>query len=148
MTISPPFVNRLSIKYGIHDSTQPYRPLWPVTRIVLFLFFTSILCSERFYCALNFVDTVSVRELQLFLIFSNYGIYLHEEISELFNYISVSSKSGLESREYGLRDPSSWPRGTFYQQKLALSSPINGGSSVGVVRSWTQATELCFFVSH
>jgi hypothetical protein len=33
-----------------------------------------------------------------------------------------SSGSGLEMREYGRRDPSRWPRGTLYPQKLALAS--------------------------
>jgi hypothetical protein len=32
-----------------------------------------------------------------------------------------NSGSGLESREYGRRDPSRWPRGTVYPQKLALN---------------------------
>jgi hypothetical protein len=32
-----------------------------------------------------------------------------------------SSVSGLESREYGRRDPSRWSRGTLYPQKLALN---------------------------
>jgi hypothetical protein len=32
-----------------------------------------------------------------------------------------------------------WPRDTPYPQKLALSSPTSG--VVGIVRSWTQATE-------
>jgi hypothetical protein len=41
-----------------------------------------------------------------------------------------SSCSGLESREYGRRDPSHWPRGTLYQQKFTLTSPTNGGRSV------------------
>jgi hypothetical protein len=40
-----------------------------------------------------------------------------------------SSGSGQESREYGRRDP----------------SPINGGRSVGIVRSRTQATEFFFY---
>jgi hypothetical protein len=53
-----------------------------------------------------------------------------------------SSSSGLETRKYGSRDPSSWPRGTLYQQKLALSSPTSGGHSVGIVRSRTQAMEF------
>jgi hypothetical protein len=53
-----------------------------------------------------------------------------------------SSGSGLESREYGRRDPSRWPRGTLYPQKLALTSPISGSRSVGIVRSLTQATEF------
>jgi hypothetical protein len=50
------------------------------------------------------------------------------------------SGSGLEIREYGCRDPSRWPRGTLYPQKLALS----GGRSVGIVHSRTQATEFSF----
>jgi hypothetical protein len=49
---------------------------------------------------------------------------------------------GLENREYGSRDASRRPRGTLYPQKLALTSPTNGGRSVSVVRSWTQATEF------
>jgi hypothetical protein len=56
-----------------------------------------------------------------------------------------SSGSGLENREYGRRDPSPWPRGTLYPQKLALTSPTSGGHSVGIVRSRTQTTEfVCF----
>jgi hypothetical protein len=31
-----------------------------------------------------------------------------------------NSGSGLELWEYGRKDPSRWPRGTFYQQTLAL----------------------------
>jgi hypothetical protein len=56
-----------------------------------------------------------------------------------------SSGSGLESREYGRRDPSRWPRDTLYPQKLALISPTSGGRSVGIVRSRTEATEFSFF---
>jgi hypothetical protein len=52
------------------------------------------------------------------------------------------SGSGLNSREYGRRDPSRLSRGTLYPQKLALTSPIIGGRSVGIVRSRTQATEF------
>jgi hypothetical protein len=55
--------------------------------------------------------------------------------------------TGLERREYGRRDPSRWPRGTLYQQKLALTSPTSGGRSVGIVRSRTQATEFSFFMT-
>jgi len=29
----------------------------------------------------------------------------------------------------------------LYPQKLALTSPTGGGRSVGIVRSWTKATE-------
>jgi hypothetical protein len=32
-----------------------------------------------------------------------------------------SSSSGLESREYGRRDPSRWPRGTLYPQKVGTN---------------------------
>jgi hypothetical protein len=49
-----------------------------------------------------------------------------------------SSGSGLEIREYYRRDPSRWPRGTLYPQKLALTTPTSGGRSVGIV----QATEF------
>jgi hypothetical protein len=59
-----------------------------------------------------------------------------------------SSGSGLESREYGCRDLSRWPRVSFYPQKLALTSPISGGRSVGIVRSRTQATEFSLVFSH
>jgi hypothetical protein len=52
------------------------------------------------------------------------------------------SGSGLEIRVYGRRDPSRWSRSTLYPQKLALTSPISGGRSVGIVRSLTQATEF------
>jgi hypothetical protein len=55
--------------------------------------------------------------------------------------------SGLETREYGRKDPSRWPRGTLYQQTLALTSSTSGGRSVGIVRSRTQATEFSFFSS-
>jgi hypothetical protein len=57
-----------------------------------------------------------------------------------------SSGSGLEIREYGRRDPSRWPRGNLYPQKLAPSSPTSGGPSVGRVRSRTRATEFMCYV--
>jgi hypothetical protein len=52
-----------------------------------------------------------------------------------------NSGSGLENRDYGRRDTSRWPRNTLYPQKLALTSPTNGGCLVGKVRSRTEATE-------
>jgi hypothetical protein len=55
-----------------------------------------------------------------------------------------SSGSGLERREYGSRDPSRWPRGTLYAQKLALTSLTSVGRSVDIVLSRTQATEFSF----
>jgi hypothetical protein len=53
-----------------------------------------------------------------------------------------SSGSGLEIREYGRRDSSRWPHGTFYLKKLSVTSPTSGGYSFGIVRSRTKATEL------
>jgi hypothetical protein len=36
----------------------------------------------------------------------------------------------------------------LFPEKLALTYPTSGGRSVGVVRSWTQATEsVCLFLS-
>jgi hypothetical protein len=58
-----------------------------------------------------------------------------------------SNGSGLEIREYCCKDPSRWPRGTLYPQKLALTSPTSGCRSVGVVHSRTQATEFSFSTS-
>jgi hypothetical protein len=55
-----------------------------------------------------------------------------------------SSGSGLESREYGRRDPSRRPRGTLYPHNSALTSPTSCGRSVGIIRSRTQATEFSF----
>jgi hypothetical protein len=55
-----------------------------------------------------------------------------------------SSGSGLESREYGRRDPLRWPRDTLQPQKLALTSPTSGGCSFGIVCLGTKATEFFF----
>jgi hypothetical protein len=52
--------------------------------------------------------------------------------------------SGLEILEYGRREPSHWPRGIFYPQKLTLTYPAWGSRSVGIVRSQTQATEFFY----
>jgi hypothetical protein len=53
-----------------------------------------------------------------------------------------TNDSGLEIRQYGRRDPSRWPRGTLYPQKLTLASLTSGGSSVGIVGSRIQVTEF------
>jgi hypothetical protein len=50
------------------------------------------------------------------------------------------SGSGLESREYGRRDPLCLPRNILNPQKLALTSSSSGGPSVGIVPSQNQAT--------
>jgi hypothetical protein len=57
-----------------------------------------------------------------------------------------SSGSGLESREYGRRDPSCWPSGTLYTQKLALTSTTSGNRLVGIVHSRTEAMEFSSFL--
>jgi hypothetical protein len=55
-----------------------------------------------------------------------------------------SSGSALERREYGHRDPSRWPHGTLYLQKLEVTSPTSGGRSISIVHLRTQATEFSF----
>jgi hypothetical protein len=47
---------------------------------------------------------------------------------------------------YDRRDPSRWPRGTLYPQKLALTPSTSGSRSVGIVLSRTQATEFNLFL--
>jgi hypothetical protein len=56
-----------------------------------------------------------------------------------------SSGSGLEERDYVRRDPQRWPSGTLYPQKLALTSQTRGGRSIGIVRSWNNATEFSIY---
>jgi hypothetical protein len=53
-----------------------------------------------------------------------------------------SSGSSLENWDHGHRDPSRWPRGTLYTQKLALTSLTSSGHSAGIIHSQTQATEF------
>jgi hypothetical protein len=55
-----------------------------------------------------------------------------------------SSGSSPEIQKYGHGDPSRWPCGTLYPQKLALTSPTSGGHSVRIVCSQTQAMEFSF----
>jgi hypothetical protein len=58
--------------------------------------------------------------------------------------IKNKTSSGLQNREYGRRDPSRFPRGTLYPQKVALTSPTSGGRSVGIVRPRIEDTEFSF----
>jgi hypothetical protein len=53
-----------------------------------------------------------------------------------------SSGFGLENREYGRGDPLRWPRDTLHPQKLALTSPTSGGSSVGIILLRAKSTEF------
>jgi hypothetical protein len=57
-----------------------------------------------------------------------------------------SSGSSLENREYYRRDSSRWPLDILNPQKLAITSRTNGGRSVGIVRSRTEATDFFFFL--
>jgi hypothetical protein len=57
------------------------------------------------------------------------------------------SGSGPRKRENGRRDPLRWPSDTLYPQELALTSPTNGGRSVGIARLRTKATEFCLVLS-
>jgi hypothetical protein len=57
-----------------------------------------------------------------------------------------SSGSVQENRDCRRSDPPCWPRGTLYPQELALTSLTSGGSSVGIVRSRSKATELLLFI--
>jgi hypothetical protein len=68
-----------------------------------------------------------------------------------YNWGAAWKKSSgycLENREYGRRDPSRWPRGSLYPQKLAITSSTSCGRSVGIVRSRTQTMEFfCYFLN-
>jgi hypothetical protein len=55
-----------------------------------------------------------------------------------------SSGSGLETVITAAGDPSQYAT-PLYPQKLASTSPTNGGRFVGIVRSRTRATEFFFF---
>jgi hypothetical protein len=60
--------------------------------------------------------------------------------------LGLSRGSGIEIREYGLRDPSRWPRGTLSAKRLALTSPTSVCRSVGIVRSRTKAAGFVLFI--
>jgi hypothetical protein len=53
-----------------------------------------------------------------------------------------SSGFGLKTEIKDRGNPLRCPRDTLYPQKLALTSPISGGRSVGIVPSRTKATEF------
>jgi hypothetical protein len=65
-------------------------------------------------------------------------------IEELLEW--KSSGSGQENRINGRGDPLRWPRDTLYEQKLALTSPANGGHLVGIVRLRTKSHGVCLFL--
>jgi hypothetical protein len=54
--------------------------------------------------------------------------------------------NGLEIQDYGRRASAALTtRQTSIHKKVALTSRTSGGRSVGIIRSRTQATEVCFF---
>jgi hypothetical protein len=72
-------------------------------------------------------------------------------VTSLFKYYAVWMSSAYQKRKMKhfhsvYWDPSRWPHGTFYSQKLALTSKTSSGRSVGIVRSRAQATESSFLV--
>jgi hypothetical protein len=71
----------------------------------------------------------------------NVTITILDNLYDSGNLEYGTSHAGLEIREYGRKDPSRWPRGNLYPQKLALTSPISGCRSVGIVRFRTKATD-------
>jgi hypothetical protein len=79
---------------------------------------------------------------QIFLVVGLEGVALRllstiEELLERRN-----SGFGLENREYGRRVRHADHVAPCIRKKLALTSPTSGCRSVGIVRSWTQATEF------
>jgi hypothetical protein len=58
-----------------------------------------------------------------------------------------SSGSGLEVHDYGRRGSAALTtRHPSIRKKFAVTSPTNGGRSVGIVRSRTQATEFVLYM--
>jgi hypothetical protein len=76
----------------------------------------------------------------------NGSICLQIHIHCASNFVNVTVNRGgtFRFRKSRIlhRDPSRWPRGTLYLQKLALISPTSGSRSVGIIRLRTNATEL------
>jgi hypothetical protein len=60
-----------------------------------------------------------ISEIQSFRIYENSTAIICFVVSTTEELLGrKSSGSGLGNREYGRRDPSRWPRGTLYQQKV------------------------------
>jgi hypothetical protein len=61
---------------------------------------------------------------------------------------SVLVKSGLQNRDYGRRGSAHLPCDTPLSAKVATNLADKHGLSVGIVRRWTQATELVNIKAH
>jgi hypothetical protein len=65
------------------------------------------------------------------------------QLQELRNYLKEIVTAPVYKTEItAVGDPPRWPCNTLYPKKLALTSPTDGGRSVGIVRSRTKAMEL------
>jgi hypothetical protein len=56
----------------------------------------------------------------------------------------VSTTEEVLGRKNSRRDPSRWPRGTLYQQRLTLTSQTSSGCSAGIVRSSGHGVDIFF----
>jgi hypothetical protein len=109
-----------------------------------------ITCQSWWLTAARIIDNRTAFTVALPYASSSIHIISEGDVCVVKHHFYVHSLfcTGQESREYGHRDPSCWPRGTRYLQKLALISPTSS-RLIGILRSRTQAMEfsLCCFVA-
>jgi hypothetical protein len=114
-------------KFAVHSGRQR-PPLWSSGQSSCLQIQRSGFDSRRYQI---FWEVVALERSPLSLVSTNDDLLDRKVVATV-----------IENREYGRRDPSRWPRGTLYPQKLAITSPISGGRSVGIVSSRTQTMEL------
>jgi hypothetical protein len=73
------------------------------------------------------------------------AIWKEKEIFRQRFYVYNLENIGLESREYGRRDPLHWPRGIFYPKKLALTLPTSGGIGAQATESFYSLEQTRFY---
>jgi hypothetical protein len=111
--------------------------------VMLFILCTAHLFKFNF-CGVNTYYTVPLLFLPRVISLIRGPLSLMSTIEEMIE--RKSRGSILESREYGHRYPSHWPRRTLYPQNLALTLPTSGGHSVSIVHLRTQTPEFVVFV--